>query len=328
MSEQARLLDEIRAARADDIGPRLVYADWLLERGDARGEVIRILCEQPERRSQITNRLDEVWKYATGVLHYGLAEAAILREGMASIPEVEEGLRQDPITELVVYKLAAGDVGQFAAWMAETGIRRLVLGVGITVGDEGVATLLRALGPRLQKLTIRDLTLTDRTAVRLSELPALETLELHAREVGNAGLAALADGVAPLRWLRLLSGQVHGAGLERLASSVCAPRLAHLALCEHSLGGAPAAAALDRFTGLTYLDLSWTSIGVHAAVLARALAALPLLEHVGLQDVGLGTEGGQVLAAAPLPPRLRRLVLSPTDVGKEVVELVEKRLAR
>src|SRR5262245_56818171 len=34
----------IRAHPEDD-GPRLVYADWLDERGDPRGEFIRVQCE-------------------------------------------------------------------------------------------------------------------------------------------------------------------------------------------------------------------------------------------------------------------------------------------
>ncbi len=39
MTEEAELLELMRAA-PDDEGPRLVYADWLLARGDARGELI------------------------------------------------------------------------------------------------------------------------------------------------------------------------------------------------------------------------------------------------------------------------------------------------
>ena len=40
---EARLLDAIVAAPDDD-GPRLVYADWLGDRGDDRGEVIALAC--------------------------------------------------------------------------------------------------------------------------------------------------------------------------------------------------------------------------------------------------------------------------------------------
>src|SRR5438477_79436 len=42
--EEAAFLDRV-CADADDDAPRLVYADWLDERGDPRGEFIRVQCE-------------------------------------------------------------------------------------------------------------------------------------------------------------------------------------------------------------------------------------------------------------------------------------------
>ena len=44
MPERDALLRTIRE-RPDDDGPRLVYADWLEEHGDPRGEFIRIQCQ-------------------------------------------------------------------------------------------------------------------------------------------------------------------------------------------------------------------------------------------------------------------------------------------
>ena len=44
MSDEQSFLDEITANPDDDI-PRLIYADWLEERGDPRGEFIRVQCE-------------------------------------------------------------------------------------------------------------------------------------------------------------------------------------------------------------------------------------------------------------------------------------------
>ena len=45
---RARMIAEI-VARPDDDGPRLVYADWLLERGDPRGEFIQVQCANAAR---------------------------------------------------------------------------------------------------------------------------------------------------------------------------------------------------------------------------------------------------------------------------------------
>src|SRR5207249_6247262 len=44
MASGNAFLDAIRAAPDDD-GPRLIYADWLEERGDPRGEFIRLQVE-------------------------------------------------------------------------------------------------------------------------------------------------------------------------------------------------------------------------------------------------------------------------------------------
>src|SRR5262249_2108401 len=51
----------------DDIAPRLVYADWLEERGDPRGEFIRVQCGlatlapgDPHCR-QLSQRLEQLW---------------------------------------------------------------------------------------------------------------------------------------------------------------------------------------------------------------------------------------------------------------------------
>jgi uncharacterized protein (TIGR02996 family) len=44
MPDEQTFLDEITASPDDDI-PRLIYADWLEENGDPRGEFIRVQCE-------------------------------------------------------------------------------------------------------------------------------------------------------------------------------------------------------------------------------------------------------------------------------------------
>lgn len=72
----AELLAKIRAAPADD-GPREVYADWLLERGDARGELIALQFKEargtatPADRRRVKALIRDEWYRLTG----GLAEA-------------------------------------------------------------------------------------------------------------------------------------------------------------------------------------------------------------------------------------------------------------
>jgi uncharacterized protein (TIGR02996 family) len=49
---EAELIAAIARAPADD-APRLVYADWLLERNDLRGEIIGLQIQHPRRLAQI-----------------------------------------------------------------------------------------------------------------------------------------------------------------------------------------------------------------------------------------------------------------------------------
>lgn len=54
---ELELLDAIRATPADD-GPRLVYADWLIERDDPRGHFIMLQCHaEPAMRERATTLL-------------------------------------------------------------------------------------------------------------------------------------------------------------------------------------------------------------------------------------------------------------------------------
>jgi uncharacterized protein (TIGR02996 family) len=65
MSDHASFLRAI-IDHADEDGPRLVYADWLDERGDPRGEFIRLQCELERltdagRKAQIETQCHELF---------------------------------------------------------------------------------------------------------------------------------------------------------------------------------------------------------------------------------------------------------------------------
>lgn len=70
MADEQTFLDEI-VANPDDDTPRLIYADWLEEQGNARGEFIRVQCELATLRKTQTRyrelraREKELW------LHHG-----------------------------------------------------------------------------------------------------------------------------------------------------------------------------------------------------------------------------------------------------------------
>src|SRR5258708_13241155 len=67
MRESEILLSQV-IARPDWDGPRLIYADWLGERHDPRGEFIRVQCAlarlpaADDRRAGLRDRADELLK--------------------------------------------------------------------------------------------------------------------------------------------------------------------------------------------------------------------------------------------------------------------------
>jgi uncharacterized protein (TIGR02996 family) len=63
MNDEQGFLDAIKANPDDDVS-RLVYADWLDERGDVRGEFLRLehqLAKIPRRLAELRQQIDAEW---------------------------------------------------------------------------------------------------------------------------------------------------------------------------------------------------------------------------------------------------------------------------
>ena len=96
MAEDAGFLRAIRE-RPDDGAARLVYADWLEERGDPRGEYLRLeqqLAQLLPRLAQLQSQIDPTWLAA--VRRRTEAEERRtwhdLRRVLAELPELEMAL--------------------------------------------------------------------------------------------------------------------------------------------------------------------------------------------------------------------------------------------
>ena len=70
VDEEAELLELMRAA-PDDEGPRLVFADWLLGRGDARGELI--VLDQRDRAGRLRG-IDEIERLLVLAAEHGFPQ--------------------------------------------------------------------------------------------------------------------------------------------------------------------------------------------------------------------------------------------------------------
>ncbi len=109
MNDEAAFLAAIEAALDDD-DLRLVYADWLEERGDLRGEYLRLehqLAQIPPRLAQLREQIDPAWVARVSkrrqvvlvsvVPEHKIAVIRLVREvtglGLGEVKDLVEGAR-------------------------------------------------------------------------------------------------------------------------------------------------------------------------------------------------------------------------------------------
>jgi uncharacterized protein (TIGR02996 family) len=209
---------------AEDDTPRLIYADWLDEHGQAeRAEFIRLQCElarlpaEDPRRPELEDR-----------------ERDLLRQ--------QRQAWEGPLREAL--EAAGGDVdtGREGGWRFDCdfhrgfveGIRVRSAGWSGGIGDAGAIAL--AASPHLA---------------------AVSTLSLWCNQIGAAGAEALAatPHLANLRWLELSGNAIGDAGAIALAASPYLAGLTRLYVRCCQIGDAGAAALRSRWADRVLLQL-------------------------------------------------------------------------
>jgi uncharacterized protein (TIGR02996 family) len=276
MSDDAAFLRAILADPDDDL-PRLIYADYLDERGDPRGEFIRAQIEVArlprgdarrkklkERATQLRDRHEpewvgplrefiDGWEFRRGFVEaVTLGALAFLRQGDALFAAAP--VRQVALTH------AWEEVEALAQCPHLARLRSLSLS-GNYLSDGDVAVLLKS--AHVTHLDELDLSFNRYHAAAMEVLagtPALgglRVLDLSHNTIGASGAAALADSP-------------HLGRLESLSLRACAV----------GPGGAEAIATRDGLAGLTFLDLSGNDLGgrgLRALVRGRGLRHLKSL---------------------------------------------------
>ena len=219
-----RSLEETAFLRAvleapDDEAIRLIFADWLEERGDPYGEFIRIQCgltklppAEPRRRALVARerllweRHAPIWKaYLPPVLRTAAFERGFVES---------------------VHLTAAEFLANAEAIFAAAPVRHLRVRCpwSLTTRD-AVATL--AASPHLGRLVGLDWSgqeVGDAEASVLAKSPhvaGLRSLVLRQNGIGNGGAAALADSphLSALTNLELAGNRIGGLGAKALATS-------------------------------------------------------------------------------------------------------------
>ena len=299
------LLAAIVAAPSDD-APRLVFADWLSERGDPRGEQIaveialaRTALDAPER-----GPLAERAK----ALRASVGQPTV--DGIAVEFRSTRGMIDH--AKLALEALLARERDLFA-------VAPLLRSIEVTGVTESTVTALlaRSWFPRLRSLEM-SWHVPAAAVIAVAHSPAargLERISIHHAGLPVLVFAALgaSEHLAGLRHLDLgLSGATDDAVVALLAPGALAS-LASLGLTNNQIGTAGCQAIAGHVAPLLRLYVGWNRLG-HRGV--TAIAGSPLrrgLTVLDLDHVQTGEKGCAALAEADIKLEVLSLCQSKVD---------------
>ncbi|MGC4118961.1 MAG: TIGR02996 domain-containing protein [Myxococcales bacterium] len=248
-------------AAPDDEGPRLVYADWLQERSDPRGELIGLQCELEHlpvdgaaRRTAIKRREAELLK-----AHEDAWLPAFQPRDSAMLLRLK--FRRGFIEEACA-RLVHLDADLAALFAVTPFVRRLIVegperGVNSPEGWRETAFAALSRFPQLRqtaRLELRDPLLDEQGTAKLAaleQLAGLDSLECVGHRVGDAGAVELAASrhlrpralVLPQHGFARAYGRrepalggIGDVGAQALASSEVCAQLTHLDLSDNPIG--------------------------------------------------------------------------------------------
>jgi uncharacterized protein (TIGR02996 family) len=324
-------------AEPDDDTPRLVFADWLDERGQgddaARAALIRAQCQAEvlppkskeraklERQARAIlkehgdrwakelrdSRLVRDWQFRRGFLDGVTMSASVFARSAEKLFEIA------PTIRTAYFPDASNEVGRLAKCEFLARLASVDLHHMCKCGFCPIQNDLRALfGSKhtrgLTALNIANDRMDAEGAKRLASSPGLArltSLDLSNNPLGAEGVAALGKSkhLSRLAALNLSRTGLGAAGMESLAKLKNLPALRRLAL------------AGNRVT----------------ADALRAFVASPLFAQLTSLDLSknpFGTSGAQVLAAAPAGARLEALDVRNCKVAEKGARALRKRFGK
>ncbi len=317
----AALIEAIVAAPDDD-APRLVYADWLIERGEAMGELIALQCrlatrptaEIAARVEQLRHDLQPVWldpllAIAPGgyELRRGFVEHAELFVAARTLGErLEQVFSHAPLLRSIGMPGAAAHAIP-AAMARVTSLALHELGAD---NDDNAAWI--AASPhlsRLRRLEITNGRLDDRTVAAFCGCPApLEHLRLDASFPYPQGRAS-SDGDRAIALIGASPARAH---------------LRTLVLAGFRVTSLQPLAALPRLTEVVLHDcqpIGDVRAGLPAAIRVTREPPVPTSTPTYLPDVANKLRGGNLIGAIA---RYREL----TGVGLAAAKTAVERIGR
>jgi uncharacterized protein (TIGR02996 family) len=287
------LEERLRDAPADDWSAWLVYSDWLLERGDPRGELIQLehrLATDAGPAQPLQAAIDALTKKHSDEWRAGIpsgVEVIELRHGFITAARVAWSEDAPALVE--------GLVNAPAARLLD----RLQIRIERENDDDDELVEEEALaGPPP----------VDVSGLEAMPLGSLRTLDLAYVVLGPEGANTLAANphLGGLHALDLRYARMGDKGIKALAACQI-PRLRALHLQRNGIGPRGAEALAKAAFALHLLDLRYNALGARGA---RALAAAPFMASLKTlrlyrEDVGKGAS--ELGACAALTPSVRNL---------------------
>ena len=221
-------LEAAAFANLDDLDSWRVFADWLLSKGDARGEIASLSAHLDgaflSERKSMSARIQELerpfvdawheWAQAHDLLDVEVTfkrgfAYAISGELMQMRPVIDELFERNPIQRLTLTNVDSDALNSLLErrppWLA----RLRYLKLQGTVDASAVAALAAIELPELRRLNLLGVGLEESGCKQLARLQAraLEHLTLTANEIDEAALEALLSAPTRGQWRELyLSG--------------------------------------------------------------------------------------------------------------------------
>jgi uncharacterized protein (TIGR02996 family) len=326
-SEEAFLRDIVEHPQDD--APRLVYADWLDDHGQAeRAEFIRLQIElaagqaPARRRAELYRRQDDLLRAHelawVGPLSELVQRARFVRGFVERVTVLAEDFLRHGAK---VFELAP--------------VRHVVL----TEVDEHLTRLVKSpLLGRLATLEVR--TGPDLEGVRLlagsKHLAQLTGLVLRYSALGDEGAELLARSphLKRLTTLDLYESALEARGVRALARSASLAGLTTLVLggaCTDGDGDAWVSALVEppaQLTRLSYLHLSFNYIGDKGARALASAAHLANLTTLDLKYNQVGAKGARALAESPHLGGLRALNLRGNGLDEAAQAALRRRFGK
>jgi uncharacterized protein (TIGR02996 family) len=286
-------------AHPDDDAPRLIYADWLDEHNDPRGEFIRLQCALAQLSDEDPHR------WPLELREQELLSGHEERWLPKGISKTQCAFRRGFVEEITLYLESFLDRAD--RLFEQVPIRRLSLqGPGwVRIPDSHRPLTLAASSPhlaRIQRLSLSNLSLSRSELHEFLISPYLQQLtdlELSSLAVGNDERPQSGPNALPLEIVQQLTELPCRTELKAI-------RLTHTAL---TLDGLRALANSSSLTSLRELNLNGNRLTHEGARVLAEGRLLPQLETLHLDSNLFGDAGALIVSEWPVLPHLTRLSL-------------------